>query len=143
MKISSKTTYGLRFLIHLAIQEDQHLGQVGQIGKNENMSIKYLENIVSLLRPSGIITVKRGSHGGYKLARLPSEISLKEILETLEGGIIFDENNSIVEKTSADEVIDEFLDDFKNHTLDFLNAKSLADLANKYKIISENQMFYI
>ncbi len=85
MKVSSKTIYGLQFLIRLAIEGSGKWIQLKEIVEKEHISEKYLESIVSLLKTSGLLQVKRGAQGGYKLAYPPSQISLQQIISVIEG----------------------------------------------------------
>ena len=59
--------------------------ELKEIAKNENISIKYLEQVINPLRANGLVKAIRGSKGGYSLAKPPSEICLYEVIEILEG----------------------------------------------------------
>ncbi|MBQ9452767.1 MAG: Rrf2 family transcriptional regulator [Desulfovibrio sp.] len=87
MRFSTRTRYGLRFLLRLAAQPQDKLLQLGQVAQEENISSGYLEQIVRALRPMGILHAVRGSGGGYALAKAPSEICLEEVFQHLEGDI--------------------------------------------------------
>ncbi len=78
MKISTKGQYAVRLMVDIA-KSDNALS-VGNIAKNQDISIKYLEQIASLLVKSGLIESIRGHLGGYKLTKPASEISIKDIL---------------------------------------------------------------
>ena len=56
-----------------------------EIAKKENISIKYLEQVINPLRADGLVKAMRGAKGGYSLAKPPSEICLHEVIEILEG----------------------------------------------------------
>ena len=87
MKYSTRTRYGLRLLVYLGARYKGKFLKLNTIAESEKISIKYLEQIVRLLKPTGIISVARGAHGGYKLAVDPAEINLKQIFTILEGNI--------------------------------------------------------
>lgn len=87
MKFSTRTRYGLRFLLRLAQQSDTSLVQLGQVAQEENISSGYLEQIVRALKPLGILYAVRGSGGGYRLARPADRINLEEVFARLEGEI--------------------------------------------------------
>ena len=87
MHFSTRTRYGLRFLLRLASQPDGELLQLGQVAKKEDISPGYLEQIVRALRPLGILKAVRGSGGGYCLSRRPEEINLEDVIMHLEGEI--------------------------------------------------------
>lgn len=85
MRFSTRTRYGLRFLLRLSSQDSGARLQLGQIAKEEGISPGYLEQIVRALKKAGILCATRGSRGGYCLAREPEEITLDEVFSCLEG----------------------------------------------------------
>ena len=87
MKFSTRTRYGLRFLLRLAAQPDNSLLQLGQVAQEESISPGYLEQIVRALKPLGILRAVRGSGGGYALSKPPSEINMEDVFLHLEGEI--------------------------------------------------------
>ena len=82
MRYSTRTRYGLRFLINLAGRPAGSCVQLAEIAREEGVSVKYLEQIVRVLRPAGILRSARGAKGGYALAKSPDEV-----FEHLEGHI--------------------------------------------------------
>jgi len=108
------------------------------IAEKEEISEKYLSHLVIPLRASGLISSSRGAHGGYRLAKSPSQITLKEIVQTLEGSISCVEcvkNPSICSRASkcATRSIWEKLDE---KIADELSSVTLEDLANLQKEIN-------
>ncbi len=88
LRISTKTRYGLRALISIASrQRENKISVLSQIAEEQDISDKYLEHIVSLLKARNLLIGKRGSRGGYRLARPEEEINLLEVLEALEGQV--------------------------------------------------------
>jgi Rrf2 family protein len=88
MKFSTRTRYGLRFLVYLAMkQTGDDFIQLKQVADDERISMKYLEQIVRLLKRSGLLTVTRGAYGGYSLSRPPEEIGMREVFISLEGSL--------------------------------------------------------
>ncbi len=87
IKLSTKGRYGTRLMLNLA--QNYHNGHQAIILKNvsqdEDISIRYLEQIIIPLRINKLVKSVRGAGGGYVLARKPSEIKLSEILHALEG----------------------------------------------------------
>ena len=69
--LSKKTKYGIKALTFLARQEDQTPVAIADIAKSENISIKFLESILLLLRHSGFLGAKKGKGGGYYLIKEP------------------------------------------------------------------------
>ncbi|MBE7082790.1 MAG: Rrf2 family transcriptional regulator [Clostridiales bacterium] len=80
MKISAKGQYAVRLMVDIA--KSQELISINNIAKNQDISPKYLEQIVSKLVKANLLEGIRGSLGGYKLTKLAKDISIKDILET-------------------------------------------------------------
>ena len=89
MRLSKRGEYGLRAMIHLAnmIQpgEVYPLVQIKDISKQENIPIKFLEQILVTLKNAGMLQSKMGYGGGYYLAKPPAEINLGQIVRVLDG----------------------------------------------------------
>ena len=85
MKLSTKGRYGVRLMIDLAIHYGEGPVLLREIAKREEISEKYLSNLVNPLKSRGLVEATRGVHGGYVLGRSPAEITLNEIIEVLEG----------------------------------------------------------
>ena len=87
MMISTKGRYAMRVMADLA----EHIGEtvpLSDIAKRQEISLKYLEAIVSALSRAGLIESQRGKSGGYRLNRKPEEYTAREILEVTEGGLV-------------------------------------------------------
>ncbi len=85
MHFSTRTRYGLRFLIRLCHLPPGERLQLSQIEKQEDISSGYLQQIARALRPMNILTAVRGAGGGYALSKSPEEINLEEVFNHLEG----------------------------------------------------------
>lgn len=87
MRFTTKTEYGLVCLIYMARRGDMKLDPVTikELVTAEQYSQTYTEKILQHLRSAGIVSSQHGNQGGYILARNPSEITLREIIEALEG----------------------------------------------------------
>lgn len=85
MKISTKGRYGTRFMVHLALHAGKAPIPLREVAKAQDISDKYLEQIVPQLGRANLIRSVRGPQGGYVLARDPSAITVGEILRVLEG----------------------------------------------------------
>ena len=84
MMVSSKGRYALRVMISLAQNDREELIPLKEIAENQNISMKYLEMIVSLLHKGNMLISGRGKKGGYRLARKPSEYTIGSILKLTE-----------------------------------------------------------
>lgn len=87
MKISTKGRYALRLMIDLAQNQDQGNISLKDISKRQNISVKYLEQIASLLTKAGLVRSIRGSQGGYSLLYSPEKYTPKDILAVVEGPV--------------------------------------------------------
>jgi Rrf2 family protein len=87
IKLSTKGRYGTRLMLNLALHYnvDKEAVVLKNISKEEDLSIRYLEQIIIPLKINKLVKSVRGAGGGYTLARHPSEINLCEIIEVLEG----------------------------------------------------------
>ena len=85
MRFTTKTEYGIICLVYMAKQEGLRPVTVKEIVKGEHYSITYMEKILQKLRAAKIVEAVHGNQGGYILARHPSQIHLKSIVEALEG----------------------------------------------------------
>lgn len=82
--MSTRGRYALIIMVDLAKNKDSYLS-LNEIASKENISVKYLERIMSLLLKSELVSVTRGKNGGYKLVRKPEEYTLGEIFRVTEG----------------------------------------------------------
>ena len=87
MKISTKGRYGLRLMVDLAVHNEEGLIPLKDISARQDISEKYLEQIVILLNRALLVRSVRGSQGGYTLARPAAEITVGDILRTMEGSL--------------------------------------------------------
>ena len=87
MMISTKGRYGLRLMLDLATEGSTKPVPVKEIAKRQNISEKYLEQIISPLSKAGLVKSVRGAQGGYILTRPASEITAGDILRAAEGTI--------------------------------------------------------
>lgn len=85
MKISTRGRYSLRMMIDLATHYNDGFIALKDISERQNISKKYLEQIVPFLNRSNLLNANKGHMGGYTLAKSPSEITVREILESAEG----------------------------------------------------------
>ena len=87
MKISTKGRYALRMLIDLAQHRNDGYVALKDIASRQNISKKYLEQIVPVFNKSNILKTNRGFQGGYQLARSPDKYTVGEILRLTEGSL--------------------------------------------------------
>ena len=87
LKISTKGRYALRMLIDLAMHQNDGYIALKDIAARQNISKKYLEQIINLLSKQGLVKSIRGARGGYHLTRDAKDITVEEILIATEGSL--------------------------------------------------------
>jgi Rrf2 family transcriptional regulator, cysteine metabolism repressor len=87
MMFSTKAEYGVRVMVELARRAGEEPIPLAEIAAHDGLPLAYLEHLVARLRKAGLVDSRRGSHGGYLLARAPGEITMAEVVEALEGSI--------------------------------------------------------
>lgn len=87
MKISTKGRYALRMFLDLAEHQGSGYIALKEIAERQNISKKYLEQIVSILNKSGYLLANRGFQGGYRLAKSPDKYTVGDILRFTEGSL--------------------------------------------------------
>ena len=85
MRISTRSRYGLRLMLQLADNYGKGPVQLNYISEKEEISLKYLGQIIIQLKSAGLVSSMRGSQGGYILTRPPKDITLLDIVQKLEG----------------------------------------------------------
>ena len=93
MMFSTKAEYGVRVMVELARRADASVDaepepiSLAEIADHDGLPLAYLEHLVARLRKAGLVDSRRGSRGGYLLARPAKEITMAEVVEALEGSI--------------------------------------------------------
>lgn len=87
MKISTKGRYALKVMIDLALHDKGEYIALKDISARQDITIKYLEQIVSVLNKAGYLRSMRGNNGGHRLAKAPSEYRVGDILRVMEGDL--------------------------------------------------------
>lgn len=85
MKLSTRGRYGVRIMVDIAMHANLKPVMLRDIAKRQNISEKYVWQLLSPLSKSGLITSIRGARGGYRLGKDPVEITLRDIMTQLEG----------------------------------------------------------
>ena len=93
MKVSTRTRYGIRAAIELALHYNQGPLQLRIIAERQQISVKYLEQLVAVLRSGGILRSLRGAKGGYLLAKAPDQVRMSDIFRCLEGTVVTGETS--------------------------------------------------
>jgi Rrf2 family protein len=87
ISITTKSPYALRALVELARLGGGGPVPIGELAKRRDIPVQFLEQLFAVLRRAGILKSQRGVKGGYSFARDPSEVSVIEIVELLDGPV--------------------------------------------------------
>jgi Rrf2 family protein len=147
MKLSTKGRYGTRLMLDLAIHYGQGRILLKDIAHRQDISNKYLGQLIMPLKNSGLVQSIRGSHGGYILSREPASINLKQVIEAVEGSL------SLVECVDKPDICSKSdycvnrelwtkLSEDMSHTLESITLKDLAD-KQKSKTADKRLMYDI
>lgn len=142
MKLSTRSRYGTRLLLDMAQHYNQGPTQLGDIARRQEISVKYLEQIIIPLKKAHFIETVRGPKGGHILARPPKEITLAEIVTLLE------ESVSLVECTERAEICQRadtcptrlIWKEVAQAMFDILKSITLADLVEKARITEKGEI---
>ena len=151
MKLSQKCYYAIKCLLDFYSNENtQNLIQIKETVLKQNIPMKFLQNILLDLKKAGYIDSKRGPNGGYFLKKKPKEISLKEIIQLIDGPIdwsaIKETDNHKIESKNATKVITHFLNEANKQLKDFLENKTFEELYQSFKLMSlksKDNIYYI
>jgi Rrf2 family protein len=84
MRLTTKSRYGTRLILDLAINAKKGPVPLGDVSKRQNISLKYLEHLIRKLKEAGLIKSQRGPYGGHMLKKSPGDITVGDIVRTLE-----------------------------------------------------------
>ncbi len=132
MKLSTRSRYGFRAALELAIEYGNGPLQIKTMAQREGISNKYLEQIIAILKSSGLVSSLRGPRGGYLLCKHPKHIKLSEIFAVLEGPLITVDCLEHPEYCArcSDCVTRKVWSDMQDAMLGVLEAKTLQDLVD-------------
>lgn len=135
MKISTKGRYALRLMLGIALQSKSGPISLRDVAKQEGISDKYLEQIVTPLNRAGLVKSVRGAGGGYLLTRPAEEYTVGEILRVLEGELVPVACADAPEGCSRSEfcVTQEVWAQIAAAVSDVVDHITLADLVRRYK----------
>ncbi|MCD4669440.1 MAG: Rrf2 family transcriptional regulator [Actinomycetia bacterium] len=135
IRLSTKGRYGTRAMLELALNYGSGSILLREIAKKQEISVRYLEQIIPGLKTANLVNSNRGARGGYYLAKPPEDITIKEIIDALEGPLKLVEcvdDPDICERT--DLCVTRDLWDEINRKIDELFAsRTLQDLVEKHR----------
>ena len=143
MKISTKGRYGIRALIDLVVNSECGSVTLKTISERQEISERYLEQIFSLLRKSGLIIGRKGAQGGYTLSKAPNEITIGEVLRALEGeSLLIDINED--ETNCMERFVNKVIwSEINNKINNYFNSITLEYIVDEYRKEKEEIIYYI
>ena len=141
MKISTKGRYALRLMLDLSLHNTGEYITIKSIAARQEISDKYLEQIITHLSKAGYVKSVRGAQGGYRLARAPEEYTVGMILRLIEGSLspvaCLDDEPNECSRSSLCATLDVWvkLNEAINNVVDNI---TLADLVDKQNSLSGN-----
>lgn len=134
MRLSTKGRYGLRALVDLAAHEEGEAVSLAKTALRQKLSLNYLEQVFGMLRRAGIVAGVKGSNGGFRLTRDMDEITVKEVLEALEGKFTIAEDTGEDTQDPVKNALRELLWDEIDRRVDqFFQEKTLGSLVREYR----------
>ncbi len=135
MKLSTKGRYGVRALLDLALHQDEGLVPLKDIARRQEVSLPYLEHLITPLIAAGLVKSTRGARGGVLLLKPPSEIKLGEVVQLLEGSItpVYCVNNPALCHRSTFCVTRDVWVEMKEAISQVLDSTTLQDLVERQK----------
>ena len=130
--ITSKSPYAVRALAELARRGQSTPVPIGEIARARDIPVQFLEGLFATLRRAGILQSQRGVKGGYTFARPPSEITVLEVVELLEGELGSDASTNGAVWTDAVEAVKSVL-----------GGSTIADVAEREAQAAGAPMYYI
>lgn len=135
MKLSTRTRYGMRAVLELAENYGKGPLQLKIIAQRQEISVKYLEQLMTVLRSAGLVRSFRGSKGGYALVKAPEQIKLGDIFHCLEGTVVTVEcveNESYCTRTN-DCVVRQIWAELHKSVMETLQSITLQNLVDRAK----------
>lgn len=141
MQLSTRTRYTVRAMVSLAMEYGKGPVKLKQIADNENISFKYLEQVLLPMRNAGYVRTQKGSQGGYILAIPPEKLSMLEIIKSVEGSLApvgCADDSEICERSGYCAVHETWIN-LKEAVCNELDKIALADLAAKQTILNSKK----
>ncbi len=146
LKMSTKGRYGLRAILDLAIRYTGEQIPLNVIAQRQDVSENYLEQVFSILKKSGLVISVKGSQGGYMLAKRPEQITIKMVLQALEGDISLVDSSNTTDLTDVQSFLNTYLWNRIDSEINMIiEATTLEDLVHEYQTMNESDsiIYYI
>ena len=147
MKVSLRSTYGIMAAVDLAMQVGSAPIQAKAIARRQGIPARFLEQVLHAMKKAGLVTSQRGAQGGYVLSKKPSEVSVAEILEALEGPFLrmTEMNGRLHSTTKSEALLAKVWDRVHEAERHVLDAITIEELAGQQRLIEQQRslMYHI
>ncbi|MCC6966366.1 MAG: Rrf2 family transcriptional regulator [Nitrospira sp.] len=150
MKVSLRVTYGIIAAVDLALHHAEQPVCAKSIAKRQAIPARFLEQVLHAMKKAGVVTSQRGAQGGYVLSRKPSELSVADILDALEGPLLTTNGDAGPKNSSSRGSKQEILlahlwDRVKRAELSVLSEVTVEELAKRQRALDEQHtlMYHI
>jgi len=146
MYFSAKGEYGIMAVLDLALTNGAVPIQAKVIAERQGIPLRFLEQIMGVLRHAGLVESSRGAHGGYRLARPAKDIRIGDVIQAVEGPIAMtsravprqrDRNGR---RTLHGSIVQGVWKEVKDKVLETLNRTTLADLCQRARDLKEQRV---
>ena len=127
MRLSKKTIYAIILMLSIVKWEESEVITIKKVAERENLSVKYLEQVVSVLCKSGFVKSLRGAKGGYRLSKAPEQYTVGSIVRAMEGVVT-------PESIEEPEPIKGFLKGLCTTVNKYMDSVTIVDLIEEEKI---------
>jgi Rrf2 family cysteine metabolism transcriptional repressor len=144
MKLSTRGRYGTRALLELALHQGEGPVSLKDIARRQQISVQYLEHLITPLIAGGIVRSTRGARGGVSLTRSPEQIKLSEVVQLLEGSTAPVEcvSNPEACSRSGSCVTRDIWSELKRVMDGVLDSITLQDLVERQKQKEQSEVMY-
>jgi len=145
MRVPLKLTYGILVALELALRHGTAPVQARVIATRQSIPIRFIEQVLQALKQGGIVDSLRGAQGGYSLKKSPSDLSLADIVEAMNGSLDPDvrhmaHNGSTPRHIQHEALLSTIWDRVRQAELDVLNSVSLETLTKQYMQLEQEQV---
>ncbi len=145
MKINTKTRYGLRTMVEIAMQKQETGILQKEISKRQDISEKYLDHIIAALKSAGLITNVGGKKSGYRLTRPAKDINIYDIYQAFNSAITLvtclSDNTRCKKENTC--IARSYWQDMNEMFMDKMKSQSIKDLADKQAELNKNKEKHI
>ncbi len=129
LSITAKSPYAVRALAELAAMGSDCPVPIAELARRRDIPVQFLEQLFAVLRRAGVLRSQRGVKGGYSFAREPSEITVLEVVELLDGPVGGDAESIFAEAAAATRAV--------------LSKHSITDIADRERRAADAVMYHI